>query len=92
MQQVQFIQTSPEQLQQSFADLLRGEIEALKKEFQPKEPTQYLTRTEVAEMLQIDLSTLHSWVKKGKLKSYGIGHRVYFKRSEVETALQPLNK
>ena len=70
----------------------KNELEKLKTEFQPKEPTTYLTRQEVAEMLQIDLSTLHNWVKKGKLNPYGIGHRVYFKRTEIEAALKPLNK
>ncbi|MCR9154774.1 MAG: helix-turn-helix domain-containing protein [Bacteroidetes bacterium] len=89
--EVQIIQDT-ESFKNSLLGAVKSELEVLKKEFQPKEPTKYLTRAEVAKMLQIDLSTLHSWVKKGKLKSYGIGHRVYFKRSEIETALQPLNK
>lgn len=92
MQQIQFIQTSPEQLQQSFAAMLDARLDALKKEFQPKVPTEYLTRNEVAEMLQIDLSTLHHWTKRGKLLSYGIGNRVYYKRNDVEAAIQPLTK
>jgi len=92
MQQVQFIQTSPEQLQESFAAILKSEIDTLKKEFQPKQPTEYLTRSEVAKLLQIDLSTLHHWTKRGKLLSYGIGNRVYYKRQDVEAAIQPLTK
>lgn len=84
--------TDSQEFKNSLLGEFKNELTKLKDQFQPKEPTQYLTRAEVAKMLQIDLSTLHSWVKKGKLKSYGIGHRVYFKRSEVETALQPLNK
>lgn len=92
MSQIQFIQTSPEQLQQSFAAMLDAHFNALKKEFQPKVPTEYLTRNEVAEMLQIDLSTLHHWTKRGKLLSYGIGNRVYYKRQDLEAAIQPLTK
>ncbi|NND10098.1 MAG: helix-turn-helix domain-containing protein, partial [Flavobacteriaceae bacterium] len=46
---------------------------------------------EVARMLKIDLSTLHLWCKEGKLKKYGIGKRVYFKRSEIEEALVLIN-
>jgi excisionase family DNA binding protein len=92
MQQIQFIGTTPEQQDQRFAAILKSEIDALKKEFQPKTPTEYLTRSEVAEMLQIDLSTLHHWTKRGKLLSYGIGNRVYYKRQDVEAALQPLSK
>ncbi|MBT8269513.1 MAG: helix-turn-helix domain-containing protein, partial [Bacteroidia bacterium] len=50
-----------------------------------------LSRQEVARMLKIDLSTLHLWCKVGKLKKYGIGKRVYFKRSEIEEALVLIN-
>ena len=61
--------------------------EELSKGFQPKEPTQYLTRSEVCELLKIDLSTLYRWTKKGDLKAYGIGNRVYYKLNEVEQKL-----
>jgi excisionase family DNA binding protein len=46
-----------------------------------------LTRNQVCELLDIDLSTLHHWRKKGKITAQGIGSRVYFKRSDVEAAL-----
>lgn len=68
---------------------LQNQIEELKNNFQPKEPTVLLTRTETAEYLKIDLSTVTSWTKKGKLKAYGKGNRVYYKRSEVE-AIDPI--
>lgn len=71
-------------------DFLKSEIKDLKENFQPKHPTQYLTRNEVAKMLHVDLSTVHNWTRKGRIKSYGIGGRVYFKRSEVETAIVEL--
>jgi excisionase family DNA binding protein len=58
-------------------------MDDLKKHFQPKESNEYLTRSEVAEMLKINLSTVHNWTKNGKLISYGIGGRVYFKRAEL---------
>jgi excisionase family DNA binding protein len=53
-----------------------------------------MSRQEVANFLKIDLSTLHHWTKKGKLKSYGLGKRIYFKKSEINLALveiEPLN-
>ena len=52
--------------------------------FQPIQPTKYLTRNEVCELLSVDLSTLHRWTKSGKLNAYGIGNRVYYLRSEVD--------
>jgi len=78
-------------LQEAILKGIKAEIDILKKEFQPKEPTEYMTREEVRDLLNIDLSTVHNWTKRGKLKAYGIGNRVYFKRKEVEQAIKPLN-
>lgn len=78
-----------------FAELIRSavkaEIDQLKKDFQPKEPTVYMTREEVKDFLKVDITTVWNWTKRGKLKAYGIGHRVYYKRYEVEQAIKPLN-
>ncbi|WP_081212297.1 helix-turn-helix domain-containing protein [Salegentibacter sediminis] len=49
-----------------------------------------MTRNEVADLLQIDLSTIHNWTRKGRLKSFGIGSRVYFRRRDIDEALIPL--
>jgi excisionase family DNA binding protein len=66
---------------------IRTQLDELKNSFEPKSPTVWLTRNEVAEMLKCDISTVHNWTKKGKLKKYCIGDRAYYKRSEVESAL-----
>lgn len=52
-----------------------------------KEDTDLLTREEAAKYLSIDLSTLHAWVNKGKLKCYSIGSRRYFKKSDIVAAM-----
>ena len=70
--------------------LIRNQLEEIKQNFAPKVPTEYLTRSELAEMLKCDISTIHNWTKKGKLKPYGIGNRVYYKRTEVEAVLRPI--
>jgi len=88
---IQFIQSSPQELKEAIVKAFSEQLESLKSDFQPKEPTEYLTRPEVAEMLSINLSTLHNWVREGKLQSYAIGARVYFKRAEVEQSITPLN-
>jgi excisionase family DNA binding protein len=90
-QTVQFISTSPEQIQDAILAGMRAELEILKREFQPKEPTEFLTRNEVRDLLKVDLSTVHNWTKRGKLRAYGLGNRVYYKRNEIESALKPLN-
>jgi excisionase family DNA binding protein len=91
MEQVQFISVTPEQLQNAIITGVKIQLDELKKQFQPKEPTQYLTRNQVKELLNVDLSTVHNWTKKGKLKAYGIGSRVYYRRDQVESAMKPLN-
>lgn len=80
---------SSEKLSSLFESLQR-QIEDIRKNFEPKLPTEYLTRSEVAKLFKCDLSTIHNWTKKGKLKAYGVGNRVYYKRTEIEDAITPL--
>ncbi len=82
---------SPEQITNLFVGL-QNQLTELNNKFEPKKPTEYLTRNEVADLLKCDLSTLHNWVKKGKLMPYGIGNRVYFKRTDIDAVLMPLGK
>ncbi|UWX59143.1 helix-turn-helix domain-containing protein [Chryseobacterium oranimense] len=85
MTTIQFIGTTPDDLIREIKKEIIPELkEQLKEEFQPKEPTSYLTRNEVCEMLHIDLSTLHRWRKDGTLIAYGLGNRIYFKRNEID--------
>ena len=81
---------SPEELTQGILNEVKKELHSLKQSFQPEEPTEYMTRNEVVKLLKTDLTTLWSSTKKGKLQSYGIGARVYYKRSEVESMIKPL--
>jgi hypothetical protein len=85
---IQFIQITPAELKELIRETIRREFIEFAKDFQPKEPTVYLTRREVQKMLNINLSTLHHWTKQGKLKAYGIGARIYYKRHEVDEALE----
>lgn len=52
----------------------------------------YFTRKQLAAKFDVELSTIHNWCKKGYLKPLGIGNRVYFKKSDVDQALMPLNR
>ncbi len=87
---IQFIQLSPEELENRICNRFKTEIDNLKSEFHLKNPEEYLTRTYVKKLLEVDMSTIHNWTKSGKLKAYGIGNRIYYKRTEVEQALIPL--
>lgn len=54
---------------------------------QPANSKEYMTRKEVAALLQITLPTVHDWTKKGVLRAYKIGKRVYYKPAEVTAAM-----
>lgn len=92
MQTVQFIQTTPEQLQTEISAGVKRQLDEFLKHFTPKQPAEYLTRSDVANMFSVDLSTVHNWCKSGKLKPLGIGSRVYFLRTDIEESLIPLNQ
>ena len=91
MAQVQFIQTTPDQLQSEINAGVKIILEDFLKNFKPKLPNEYLSRQDVALMFSCDLSTIHNWCKSGKLNPLGIGSRVYFLRSDIENSLKPLN-
>ncbi|MBK5208736.1 MAG: helix-turn-helix domain-containing protein [Flavobacteriaceae bacterium] len=42
-----------------------------------------LTREEACKFLKINSSTLWHWTKKGKIISYGIASRKYYKKNEL---------
>ena len=89
---IQFIKLELPKEYQTDIQFIKSEIADLKKNWQPKEPEEYLTRNEVAAMLKIDLSSIWNWTNRGILTSYQIGGRVYFKRAEVENAIVKLKK
>ena len=82
---------SPEQITSLFEGI-QNQIKELKENFEPKIPTELLTRNETAEWLKCDLSTIHNWTVKGKLIPYAICGRVYYKRSEIESVLIAFGK
>ncbi len=90
MKQLQFVGITPIEVADLIDERLNKRFTELKKSFQPKEQSVYLTRQEVAKMLSVDLSTIHNWSKRKILQPVSICSRVYFKRSEVENAIVKL--
>lgn len=87
---MQIIQDSEEfenRIEQKLNQMRTNLVSELKKEFQPKAPVEYLTRSEVANLLKITTTTLDRWSDQGKLNRYGLGARIFYKRSEVENSL-----
>ncbi len=92
MSQIQFIQVTPEQLQNAIIEGVKTQLEDFKKHFEPKTPTEFLSRQETAELSKVDISSIHNWTKRKILQSYGISGRVYYKRSDIEEAMIKLKK
>jgi hypothetical protein len=91
MSVIQFIQITPEQLQTEILRGVKSQLDELKKHFEPKQPNEYLSRSEVSKMLGVDLSTLHNWNKKKILNPVCIGARVFYLRSEIDASIKPIN-
>lgn len=91
MKKTNQIQLNTEQLQTEILKKLKAELLELSKNFQPKEPKEYLTRQDVAELFQVNISTVSNWKNDGVINAYGLGGRVYYKRSEIEKAMIKIN-
>ena len=50
-----------------------------------------IPRIELAKLLNVTLGTLYNWTKSGKIKSYGIGSKVFYKLDEIEASMIRLN-
>ncbi|MEH1007457.1 helix-turn-helix domain-containing protein [Winogradskyella sp. ECml5-4] len=88
MSEVKIIQTTPLELSSMISESVKTELEKFKKELSKSNSDEILlTREETCELLSINLSTLWSYTKKGKLPSKKIGNRVYYLKSEVLEAL-----
>lgn len=85
---IQFIQTTPEQLVELINDGIKNQLDDFKRNFQRQDVL--LTRTQACEFLQIDSSTLWHWTNKGKVIAYGIANRRYYKKEELIECLIPL--
>lgn len=69
-------------------------IEKLLREKQPAPAPQeeLLTREATAKLLDISPPTLWKWTKRGDLKAYHKGNKVYYKRSEVIASLTVIDR
>lgn len=49
-----------------------------------------MSRQEVADYFGVSLVTLYNWTKQNRIKSVGIGRRVYYKMSDVQKSIVEL--
>ncbi|RTZ05453.1 helix-turn-helix domain-containing protein [Flavobacterium sp. GSP6] len=90
MEAIQII-TTPNEFKKEIANEVKTHLDEFLKHFTPVQPKEYLTRKNVADMFQVDISTVYNWSKSKRLNPYSISGRIYFLRSEVEASLKPIN-
>ena len=54
----------------------------------PEKEEEYLTASELSEILKVSLVTLWSWDKKGIIKPLRIGNQKRYRKSDIEKFLQ----
>lgn len=81
-----------DELTQTIIDGFEQKLNKLEKNFQPKEPNEWITTKQVCELLSVSHVTVSDWSKKKVLSPYRIGNRIRFRRLEVEKALTKINK
>lgn len=92
MQQIILQGTTSTQLVELINEGVKSQLEDFKKNFEPKTPTQYYSRSQVCKKLGISPATLHNWVKQKKLPCFGLGGRIFFKSEDIENSIIQLNK
>lgn len=50
-----------------------------------------ITRKAVLKILNVSAPTLHDWTRRGLVPSYRMGSRVYYRQSEIQTAMTRRN-
>jgi excisionase family DNA binding protein len=88
---IQLLNVTPDELKEIIIQDVRTELKTITQSLQKKEPEEYLTRSELADIFKVTLPTISDWSKKGIIKPYRLGKLVRFKRSEVEEALTLIN-
>ena len=78
---------TPEELKQIIKEVIQEELLEVRKQLKEKDSEVLLTRQETCEFLKISITTLWQWSKKGKIESYGIGNRIYYKKEDLLKSL-----
>ena len=84
------VQMSAQKLEQLIKEVIKDSLADYQGLIGGEGPLDFVNREEVMRLLKISPSTLHNWSRQGKIRPYGIGGRVYFRRSEIEQSMIPL--
>ncbi|RLD86129.1 MAG: DNA-binding protein [Bacteroidetes bacterium] len=71
---------------------LKEALQLLTKNNQENPSSDFITRQETAEILNVSLSTLLNWRKAGIITAYRIGNKVRYKKNEILDSLTKINQ
>ncbi len=66
---------------------LNNKIDVLQAKSADKKPIEWISKGDLAKMLDCDISTLHNWSVKGKIVPFYLGGRVYYDRYAIDKEL-----
>ena len=78
------------ELLESLGQLIQKRLEKVLAQINHPTKPKFLTRKEVAKILNITLGTLNDWTKLGWIQCYKVGRRVLYKESEVFANVEKL--
>lgn len=88
MEIINFIGVQPEALIKEIVKQVKKEIlDEISDSKKTKESTRYLSAQEICENFSITKPTIHEWRKRGIIKCYKLGSRVYYRWNEIEEAM-----
>jgi hypothetical protein len=83
---------SKQELDQRFGELASQMQEVLRIISCQPQPEDLIPQAEAAKKLHVSVPTLIAWKKAGKIKSYAIGYKKYYKASELADALVQMSE
>lgn len=95
LKKMEITSLNPEELQALIEEALETKVKETIIELQKSSDEEvFLSRQEVAKLLDVDLTTIWRYCNNGKLSVYSIAgtKRVYFKKSEVLASLVKVNE
>lgn len=78
---------TPEHFQNLIKESIREELKLFETPSRDSKEA-LLSRSEVAKLFRVSLTTINTWCKDGILNPIKMNSRVYFKQSEIEEAMQ----
>jgi hypothetical protein len=81
----------PDDFFKRLSEMISETVSSISPKMPNQNPDEILTVEETANYFKKSKDTIERWTKKGFLVKYGIGDSVYYKLSEIEKAIIPLN-